>query len=193
MKTTILAAAIGLSLTTSAVAATTYPGVTDASVESADQRVMKLFTVIPASRATLWKSLTDAGELQKWNTPVAFVDLRPGGVMETSYDKKAVRGDPNNIKNEFVAIDPDHLMAFRNVQAPQGLPGRDRFGHIVTTITFDEAGPGQTRVTLWQVGYGGGAADKPLWDFFRSGNAYVLAEMSHVYGKGPKPGMPDGH
>ena len=82
---------------------------------------------------------------------------------------------------------------FRNIQAPEGLPGRERFGRIVTSVRFEDAGPGLTRVTLWQVGYSGGEADKALWDFFRSGNAYVLAAMNHVYGKGPKPEMPDGH
>ena len=186
-------AALALLLAGPAVAASGYPNVADASTETAQQRVMRLSAVIAAPRATLWRSLTDAGELQRWNTPVAFVDLRPGGVMETSYDAKAQRGDPQNIKNEFVAVDPQRSVSFRNVQAPAGLPGRERFGHMVTTVTFEDAGAGATRVTLWQVGYGGGAQDKPLWDFFHSGNAYVLAAMDHAYGKGPKPAMPGGH
>ena len=193
MKTMLAAMMLALGLGASAQAASSYPNVSDRSVVTLQARLMELSTVIAAPRAVLWRSLTDAEEMKKWTTPVAFNDIRPGGMMETSYDKKAQRGDANNIKNEVVAVEPERLLVFRNVQAPQGLPGRDRIGKVVTSIRFEDAPGGATRVTLWQVGYDGGEADKVLWDFFHTGNAYVLAEMDHTYGKGPKPGMPDGH
>lgn len=174
-------------------AASTYAGVLDGSTQTAAAKVMKLSIVIAASRPVLWRALVDPAEIKRWNAPTAFVDIRPGGYIEASYDKAARLGDPQNIKNEIVAVEPEHMLVFRNVQAPNGLPGRERFGHIVSTAEFEDAGGGATRVTLWQVGYGGGAEDKPLYDFFHNGNAYLLANMNHVYAHGPKPEQPDGH
>ena len=187
------AVAITLSAAGAASAASTYAGVIDGSTQTATARVMKLSAVIAAPRAVLWRALVDPVELKKWNSPVAFTDIRPGGYIEASYNKTARLGDPQNIRNEIVAVEPERMLVFRNVQAPNGLPGRERFGHIVSTAEFEEVGAGQTRVTLWQVGYGAGADDKPLYDFFHNGNAYLLANMNHVYAGGPKPEQPDGH
>ena len=193
MRRLLLAALAVALLAGRVVAATAYPGVADTSVETPTSRVMALSVLVKAPRATLWKAFLDPAELRRWNVPVSFLDLRPGGIWEASYDPAAKPGDPQNIKNEIVALDVGRSMAFRNVQAPKGLPGRDRFGRIVTSVLFEDAGPGATRVTLWQVGYGGGDEDKPLFAFFRSGNAYLLSNLNHVYAGGPKPEEPDGH
>ncbi len=189
------AAAAALLLVTAgaAAAASTYPGVHDESVETPASRIMKLSIVIKAPRATLWKALTDAEELKRWDAPVAFTDIRPGGRIEASYDRAAKEGGPQNIINEIVAVDRGRMLVFRNVQAPAGLPGRERFGRVVSSAAFEDAPGGATRVTLWQVGYGGGEEDRALFAFFRSGNAYLLANMDHVYAGAPKPAPPDGH
>ncbi len=193
MRRWVLAAAAVLALVGPASAASRYAGVTDTSAETAQSRVMTLSVVIAAPRAVLWKAFVDPAELKRWNVPASWLDLRPGGVWEASYDPTAKPGDPQNIKHEILELDPGRSMAFRNIQAPKGLPGRERFGHIVTSVLFEDAGPAATRVTLWQVGYGGGDEDKPLFGFFRAGNAYLLANMAHVYGGAPKPDAPDGH
>ncbi len=197
MRATALSALMGLVITAgasgAASAANRYAGVIDGSTQTTTARVMRLSVVIAAPRTVLWRALVDPAELRRWNAPTAFVDLRPGGYIEASYDKAAKLGDPQNIRNEIVAVEPERMLVFRNVQAPAGLPGRDRFGHIVSTAEFEDAGAGATRVTLWQVGYGAGAEDAPLYDFFHNGNAYLLANMNHVYAGGPKPEQPDGH
>lgn len=182
-----------LAIAGSAAAATQYPDVKDESVEAPASRVMKLSIVIKAPRDVLWKAMTDASEMPKWNVPVAFADIRPGGMIEASYNPAARQGDPQNIKNEIVAVDPGRMLVFHNVQAPEGLPGRERFGKVISYALFEDAEPGLTRVTIGQVGYGGGDEDRTLFNFFRAGNAYLLANMKHVYGGGPKPDQPVGH
>ena len=189
----LIAVCTAVLMSGAAHAAGAYPGVKDESVETASSRLMQLSVVIPASRATLWRAMVEPAELKRWNVPVAFVDLRPGGDFEASYDPAAHAGDPQNIKHQILAVDPERMFVFRNVQAPAALPGRERFQRVVTTAAFEDAGPGQTRVTIWQVGYGGGEEDRAVFAFFRSGNAYLLANMAHVYGGAPKPAAPDGH
>ena len=190
---TLPLAVLCLAAVASMAQAAGYPGVLDESVETAASRVMKLSVVIPAPRATLWRAMVEPAELKRWNVPVAFVDLRPGGDFEASYDAGAHAGDPQNIKQQILAVDPERMFVFRNVQAPAALPGRERFQRVVSTAAFEDAGQGKTRVTLWQVGYGGGEEDKAVFAFFRNGNAYLLANMNHVYGGGPKPASPEGH
>ncbi len=80
--------------------------------------------VIEAPVEKLWAAFTDINVYRQWAVPVSAIDFRIGGAIEASYDPKGRIGDPQNIRNEFIAYIPGRLLVFRNVQAPDGLPGR---------------------------------------------------------------------
>ena len=133
--------------------------------------------VIDAPAHVLWTAFTDTGAYRKWATPVAAVDFRIGGAIEASYDPKGRLGDPQNIKNAFVAYIPDRLLVFRNVQAPDGLPGRGAYPKTIKTLEFDALSPNQTRVTVSGIGFGAGADFDALYAFFSRGDAGMLASL----------------
>jgi len=142
--------------------------------------------VIDAPAHGLWTAFTDTGAYRKWATPVAAVDFRIGGVIEASYDPKGHLGDPQNIKNAFVAYIPDRLLVFRNVQAPDGLPGRNAYPKTIKTLEFEALGPTQTRVTVSGVGFGAGDDFDQLYAFFSRGDAGMLATLKAVMETPPK-------
>jgi uncharacterized protein YndB with AHSA1/START domain len=133
--------------------------------------------VIEAPAHVLWAAFTDTAAYRRWASPVAAVDFRIGGVIEASYDPKGHLGDPQNIKNAFVAYVPGRLLVFRNVQAPDGLPGRAAYPKTIKTVEFDALGPSQTRVTVSGVGFGAGADFDQLYAFFSRGDAGMLASL----------------
>ncbi len=133
--------------------------------------------VIDAPAHALWLAFTDTGAYRKWASPVAAVDFRIGGAIEASYDPKGHLGDPQNIKNAFVAYIPDRLLVFRNVQAPDGLPGKDAYPKTIKTVEFEALGPSQTKVTVSGVGFGAGADFDQLYGFFSRGDAGMLATL----------------
>jgi len=133
--------------------------------------------IIDAPAQALWTAFTDTAAYRKWASPVAAVDFRIGGVIEASYDPKGHLGDPQNIKNAFVAYIPARLLVFRNVQAPDGLPGREAYPKTIKTVEFEALGPSQTRVTVSGIGFGAGADFDQLYGFFSRGDAGMLASL----------------
>lgn len=137
--------------------------------------------VIAAPVAKLWAAFTDQAEFRRWSAPVSAVDFRLGGAIEASYDPKGRIGDPDNIKNAFIAYVPERLLVFRNVQAPAGLPGREAYGRTVKVVEFAALGPDSTKVTVSGVGFGTGEDFDKLYGFFVGGDARLLEALRGAY------------
>ena len=136
--------------------------------------------LVHAPSQKLWKAFTDTAAYRRWAAPVSSVDFRIGGNIEASYDPKGHLGDPQNIKNEFVAYVPDRLLVFRNVQAPQQLPGREAYGHTIKTLEFAPVDASHTRVTISGVGFGKGTAYDQLYAFFSEGDGEMLLTLKRA-------------
>jgi uncharacterized protein YndB with AHSA1/START domain len=163
-----------------------FEGVENTSFVEADgKRVLQLSIVVKASPEEVYKAFTTAEGFKTWATPVAWVDLRIGGVIETSYNPDARQGDPENIKNRIEAYIPGRLLVLRNVQAPSGLKGRELFNQTVSISQFEDLGDGRTRVTITGVGYGTGGDFDVLYGHFEWGNAYSLAALKRRFDEGP--------
>lgn len=163
-----------------------FPGVENTSYVEADgDHAMQLSIVVPATRAEVWKAFTTSEGHRGWATPLASVDLKVDGVIETNYDAGAKLGSPDNIKNRIVAYVPERLLVMRNVQAPKGFPGAAEFARTAVIIELAEAGPASTKVTLTGLGYEAGPAFDALYGQFEWANAYSLAELKKRFETGP--------
>lgn len=194
MKTIMaLAAAAALAGTAAASVATDgigswrdFPGVSNSSfVEPGGDRALQLSIDVPATPEEVFAAFTTSEGFRSWAAPVAKVDLRVGGMIESSYDAKARIGDPNNIRNQILAYVPGRLLVIRNVQAPSGFADPEYFGKTVTIIELTPLAPRRTRVTLTNAGYGAGERFATLYRHFEWGDAYSLAELRKRFEKGP--------
>jgi len=184
----VIAAALALSLASGAQAASwrDFPGVENSSFVEADgDRVLQLSIVVPAPRAEVWRAFTTSAGYRTWATPLASVDLRIDGMIETNYDAAAKLGSADNIKNQITAYVPERLLVMRNVQAPAGFPGAGEFAKTAVVIELAEVTPQSTRVTLSGVGYGAGPVFDTLYRQFEWANAYSLAELKSRFVAGP--------
>jgi len=162
-----------------------YPEVADGSFTEANgNHVLKLSLVIPAERKAVWARFTTTEGYKAWATPMAKVDFGLNGLIEASYDAKAKLGDADNIRNRIVAYIPERMLAQRNENAPASLPGREKFGEIVTVIELEDA-PGGTKVTISGVGYRPGEPYDTLFRHFAWGNAYSLMVLKTSFVRGP--------
>ena len=114
--------------------------------------------VFDASRDKVWKAWTEAERLKHWWGPKGFtvtqlkVDLRPGGAMHYCLRMP----DGNEMWGKFV---------YREIKAPERLVFINSFSdakggvthhpmspswplEMLSTITFEDAGPGKTKVTV---------------------------------------------
>lgn len=184
-----LAAALTLAVATGAQAAASwrdFPDVENSGfVEAGGDRVMQLSIVVPAARAEVWRAFTTSDGYRTWATPLASVDLKIDGMIETNYDAAAKLGSADNIKNQITAYVPQRLLVMRNVQAPTGFPGAEAFARTAVVIELAELSPQSTRVTLSGVGYGPGPVFDNLHRQFEWANAYSLAELKSRFVTGP--------
>lgn len=150
------------------------------------ERVLELSCDVPAGVADVWDAWMSAKGFSSWAAPFAHVDARVGGSIESSYDPKGTPGDPNNIRNEFVAIVPLRLFVIRNVQAPQKVPfDAPAFQKTVTAVQLMPRDESHTRVTVTNSGYGTGAPWDATYAFFQQGNAWSLMMLRKRFENGP--------
>jgi uncharacterized protein YndB with AHSA1/START domain len=156
-----------------------YPKVDDTCYTEANgDRVIRLSTEVASAPEEIWRVLTTADGWKSFAVAFAFVEMRVGGIIETSYNPKAQVGDPDNIKNEIVAFVPGRMLAIRCVQAPRNFTHKEEFFRTATVIEITPLeGDKKSRVTLTAVGYGKGEAYDDLYKKFRWGDAYTLEKL----------------
>ena len=167
-------------------AVTGFPDVNDTSfVEANGDRTMQLSIVVPASAKDAFAAFATADGWKSWAVPFAVGEPRIGATIETSYRLDAKPGDRNNIKNQFIAWLPEHLVVFRNVQAAPDFRNADLFAQVVSIVEFESLGPASTRIVISGVGYGTGPGFDDLYQMFQSGNAYSLMQLKKRFTTGP--------
>jgi uncharacterized protein YndB with AHSA1/START domain len=162
-------------------------GVMDASFATpAGERVLHLSATVDAPIARAWAAFATDDGFRAWAVPLAKIDLRVGGSIESSYDANVPLGSGRTIRNEIVSLVPQRVLVIRNVQAPPGVPfDVGAFQTIQTAMLFEPLDGNRTRVTVMS----GAFADGERWDgvyrFFRAGNAYTLAELRKHFALAP--------
>jgi uncharacterized protein YndB with AHSA1/START domain len=154
-------------------------GVVDQSfVLQGGERVLQLAAVIDAPVAEVWAAFTTEAGFRAWAVPLARIDLRVGGSIESSHDPKVALGSGQTIRNEIVALVPERLLVLRNVQAPPGVPFDVAvFQATQTGMWFEPLDAGRTRLTLVNGGFLPGADHDGVMRFFHAGNAYSLGAL----------------
>ena len=155
-------------------------------IEADGTRTMELSIEVPAAAADVWKALTTTDGWRSWAAPVAHVDFRLGGIIETSYDAAALAGAPGNIRNEVLAFVPQRMFAIRNVQAPPRTAfDVPTFQSLHTVILVEPMTPARTRVSFVQPGYRAGEPWDTVYKHFAWGNAWTLEQLKSRFVAGP--------
>ena len=146
-----------------------------------DQRV-----VVNAPLAEVWQALTTSDGWRGWAAPFAVVDLRPGGMIETSYRPDAQAGSPENIRNLVLAYLPKRMFAIRNVQAPPKAPfDVPTFQSMHTVVLVEPLTERTTAVSFVQPGYRAGEPYDTVLKHFRWGNGWTLEQLKKRFDVGP--------
>ncbi len=169
------------------VAAAAPPGIEDHSQVSADgTRTLRQSVIVSAPIAAVWSAFTTTDGYRAWAAPVAQIDFRIGGVIETSYAADGRLGAPGNIRNEIIAYAPERMFALQNRQAPPDVPfDVPTFQSLRTVVLLDDLGGAGTRVTIVQPGYRAGDAYDRTYKFFEWGNGATLVALRDRFVKGP--------
>jgi len=150
------------------------------------ERVLELAIDVPAPVRDVWNAFATSAGFASWAAPVAHVDLRDGGMIESSYDRAAQIGAPGNIRNAIVLVVPERLIVMRNVQAPPKTSfDVPTFQKLHTFVTLTPTGPAATRVTLQNPGYRDGPSYDGVYAAFKGGNTWTLMKLRERFETGP--------
>ena len=148
-------------------------------------RVLRHELIVDAERQEVWKAFTTSEGWKSWAVPVAFVDFRRGGTIETSYDADAKAGDPANIVHEILSYLPGEMLSMRVIQTPPQFPFGELMDEMWAVFTFEDAGTGKIKVTAAGAGYLDGEGYDTLYGFFEKGNAMSLRQLQQMLREGP--------
>lgn len=163
-----------------------YPAVEDTSyVEKNGDRVIRLSVDVKTTPEAIWNALSTPEGWKSYAVAFAIMEMKVGGIIETSYSPKAQPGDPDNIKNEIVAYIPGRMMTIRCVQAPRNFKHKQEFFSTATVFEIVPLEAQKTRVVVTAVGYRPGEAFDDLFKKFRWGDAYTLEKLREHFE--PKP------
>jgi uncharacterized protein YndB with AHSA1/START domain len=139
--------------------------------------------IVEAPLDQVWAAFTTKQGLESWMVAHAEIDLRVGGRMLTHYSKEGVIGDPGTIENLILAYEPQRMLTIKVGKPPERFPYKEAVKNVWHVLTFEEAGPGRTRVREVGVGYGSDEESQKLRKFFEAGNAYTLKRLQEHLAK----------
>jgi uncharacterized protein YndB with AHSA1/START domain len=141
--------------------------------------------IIDAPLDAVWAALTTKEGMESWAVAHAEIDLKVGGKMRTHYSPKGKIGDPNTIENIILAFEPKRMLSIQVGKPPVKFPFKEAIKSVWHVLSFDEAGPGRTRLREVGLGYGSDEESKKLRAFFKNGNAFTLKKLQEHFT--PKP------
>ena len=148
-------------------------------------RVLRQEVVVNAPVEDVWAAFTTSAGWESWAVPFAHVDLRVGGIIETSYHADAKLGDAGNIHNQILSFLPYRMLSIQAVQAPPGFAHADLLPSLHSVIEFEAIDDSHTRVMISGVGYREGEGYDALLEFFRQGNAWTFERLKKRFDEGP--------
>lgn len=153
--------------------------------EVAGERTLCHVFMAPAAASEVWRLIATTEGWRSWAAPVAAVDLRAGGFIETSYNPAARIGDAGNIRNRVLAFTPERLLVIQIAHAPPGFPHAELARELTTAIELEPVDATHTRVRFTMMGYREAPGFEALYAFFDRGNAFTLTKLRERIERGP--------
>jgi uncharacterized protein YndB with AHSA1/START domain len=144
------------------------------TIEADGSRTLMVEAFVRAPPAAVWSEITTAEGWMRWAVPTAWLS---GDVLETAYAPNAKPGAPINIRQRFVAMQPNRRLVFRTIQVPEGFPHGEAFMGVTSTLELIPEGKG-TRVRLTGANYPAGQAGDELLGFFKTGNQQTIDHLA---------------
>lgn len=130
----------------------------------------------------VWKVFSTDDGYRKLGVAKAKIDLRPGGMLWSTYDPNVELGSEASIGTEILAIDPGRTIATHIKQPPKGFPFTTAYRTVTNVISLTDLGDGRTNVRVAMNGFDASDESQKMREFFRTGNAWVIQKLQSNFG-----------
>ena len=152
------------------------------------ERILAQEVTVDAPLEEVWTAYTTSDGWSAWASPVARIDLRVGGTIETHYDPDAAIGDPGTNTLRIVNYVPRRLLTLKadiSERWPEVL--KQDGENLANIILFESLSPNRTKIESYGVGYGNSPEYDELMQFFIEGNEALLRKLIEVLEDDPRP------
>ncbi len=147
-------------------------------------RVLLQDVRVAASVDDVWNAYVTEAGWTAWASPVAKIDLRPGGTIRTHYGENAKIGDDGTNTLHIVNFVPKRLLTLRAELAanwPEVM--KQDADNLMNVIVFTPLGEKSTRIESYGVGYRKSKAYDQLMKFFIPANEGLFRKLKQVLEK----------
>lgn len=134
--------------------------------------------IINTSVNKIWKAYTDLVEWKKWVTPVVEMDFKINGIIKSHYDSTATIGDKGTIVTHILNYIPNKqikMQAELNENFPEFMKGEEK--NLYSIVELEKISEGQTKLTIYGIGYKNEQQWRDLLKFFIQGNEMTLNKL----------------
>ncbi len=144
------------------------------STQSNNMVLIQTFEV-KATLDQVWDAYTTKKGWESWVAPVAEVDFKIGGHIQTNYDKNAKIGDKGTIRLHIINYVPNKMITLQ-AEVTDNFPAimKKDAKNLFNVIVFEETQTNTAKITSYGIGYRKSAEYIKMMKFFISGN-----EASH--------------
>jgi len=144
----------------------------------ADNMVLIQSFEVNTSIAKAWEAFTTKAGWESWSVPVAEVDFKINGLIQSNYDKDAKIGDPGTIRLHVINFVPEKLITLQAELSPH-FPEfmKEDAEDLYNIILFEEIDSAKTKITSYGIGYKHTQKYKDLLKFFIAGNASSYMQL----------------
>lgn len=136
--------------------------------------------IINTSVDKIWKAYTDTVEWKKWVTPVVEMDFKINGYIKSHYDSTATIGDKGTIVTHILNYIPNKqitMQAELNENFPEFMKGEEK--NLYSIVELEKISEGQTKLTIYGIGYRNEQQWRNLLKFFIQGNEMTLNKLKN--------------
>lgn len=175
IRLTMAAAALAVASFAPGVSANAQDINSSITEEADGTRTLVHESIIDVPIAQLWESFTTVEGWKLWGPQEAWIDLRLGGTIESSYTAGAEPGDPTNIVHRILAMVPERMIATRLDRIPEGGPVPASVMQATWAVyEMEPVDDERTRLRITGLGYLPGEEFDRVIGFFESGNTYSI-------------------
>ncbi len=157
-----------------------------------DQLVLIHEVHLRASPDAVWAAHTTTEGWEAWAAPVAAVDLRVGGTIQTHYGPGAAIGDPGTTTLHIVNYAEPRLLTLQAEPSPSWPPPFQADAQrMYNVILFEPLPEGGTRVVSFGLGYRDTPEHRQILDFFEQANEGLYAKLRAYVEHGERATFPE--
>ena len=138
---------------------------------SSDGLILEQSFIVYSSLQNVWDAYATEKGWTSWATPLAKIDFKKGGTIQSNYNKEGEIGDESTIVLHILDYEDKKMIRLQAELTPH-FPDfmKEDEKDLYNEIKFEKVGPAATKVVSYGIGYKNDNEYKSMMEFFIKGN-----------------------